>query len=77
MTLYTVQNIGDIWWHWELRPIMSLMIVHGDLQMQKSEVIMAHLGNILAYCVEFATEFLEQLNHRDLEAEVYHHKDVK
>jgi hypothetical protein len=44
-----------------MRPIISFMIMHGDLQMQESELVMAHLGNLAAYCVKFATEFFEQL----------------
>jgi hypothetical protein len=40
-------------------------------------VIIAHLGNIPAYCLEFATEFLEQLNCKDPKGGVYCQQDIK
>jgi hypothetical protein len=61
-----------------MRPIISLMIMHGDLQMQESKQIMAHRGNLPAYCVKFATEFFEQLrDDKDPSVDIYNPLDCK
>jgi hypothetical protein len=68
---YIVKHIKEIWWFFRFRPIMAMMIMHGDLQLKDPEVAMTHFGNLPRYCVEFVCKFMYQLYHIDPNGDVY------
>jgi hypothetical protein len=74
---YTIKHIKEIWWFFRFRPIMAMMIMHGDLQIEDPKVAMAHFGNLPGYCVEFVCEFMYQLYHTDPKGDIYCPAGVK
>lgn len=44
------------------RPILAIILLHGHLQVEDSDMLLGHFGNLPAYVLEFMVAYLRQTN---------------
>lgn len=62
-TKVEIADVDELWIDAEaFRPVLATMLLHGHLQMENSDLLLAFFGNLPAYVLEFMVTYIKQTN---------------